>query len=156
MEATIQGIAEERASSMVGRQIGPYKILSLLGEGGIAPAAFPVSATCTRAAVSEGHTEAVAVSLGRRASPADVAAAFREFGSELARLALQSAPERMITVHDDPFRPQPRLDRNMNDGMTTVIGRLRAQPTNQFSFSDLFVDNLPPSTTSMGSPRVRP
>ena len=77
----------------------------LLGEGGIAPAAFPVSATCTRAAVSEGHTEAVAVSLGRRASPADVAAAFREFGSELARLALPSAPERMITVHDDPFRP---------------------------------------------------
>jgi len=28
-------------------------------------------------------------------------------------------------VHDDPTRPQPRLDRNMNDGMTTVVGRLR-------------------------------
>jgi aspartate-semialdehyde dehydrogenase len=75
--------------------------------------------------VSEGHTEAVAVSLGLRASPADVAAAFREFGSELARLALPSAPERMITVHDDPFRPQPRLDRDADGGMTTSVGRIR-------------------------------
>jgi aspartate-semialdehyde dehydrogenase len=107
----------------VARETG--KILGLLGEGGIAPAAFPVSATCTRVAVSEGHTEAVAVSLGRRASPADVVAAFREFGSELARLALPSAPERMITVHDDPFRPQPRLDRDADGGMTTSVGRIR-------------------------------
>jgi aspartate-semialdehyde dehydrogenase len=107
----------------VARETG--KILGVLGEGGIAPAAFPVSATCTRAAVSEGHTEAVAVSLGQRASPSDVAAAFREFGSELARLALPSAPERMITVHDDPFRPQPRLDRDADGGMTTSVGRIR-------------------------------
>jgi aspartate-semialdehyde dehydrogenase len=70
----------------------------------------------------------VAVSLGRRASPADVAAAFREFGGELARLALPSAPERMITVHDDPFRPQPRLDRDADGGMTTSVGRIRDDP----------------------------
>jgi len=35
MEATVQGIAEDRVSSMVGWQIGPYKILSLLGAGGM-------------------------------------------------------------------------------------------------------------------------
>jgi len=107
----------------VARETG--KILGLLGEGGITPAAFPVSATCTRAAVSEGHTEAVTVSLGTRATPAEVAAAFREFGGELARLALPSAPRRMITVHDDPFRPQPRLDRDADGGMTTSVGRIR-------------------------------
>ena len=44
----------------VARETG--KILGTLGEGGIAPAPFPVSATCTRAAVLEGHTEAVSVS----------------------------------------------------------------------------------------------
>jgi aspartate-semialdehyde dehydrogenase len=110
----------------VARETG--KILGVRGEGGIAPAVFPVSATCTRAAVSEGHTEAVAVSLGRRASPADVAAAFGELGSELARLGLPSAPERMITVHDDPFRPQPRLDRDADGGMTTSVGRIRDDP----------------------------
>jgi len=102
------------------------KILGTLGEGGIRPASFPVSATCTRAAVIEGHTEAVSVSLRAPATPADVAAAFREYGAELAKLALPSSPQRMITVHDDPFRPQPRLDRDADGGMTTSVGRLRA------------------------------
>src|SRR5262245_60805526 len=41
------------------------KILGRLHDGAIVPAEFPVSATCTRAAVMEGHTEAVTVSLGR-------------------------------------------------------------------------------------------
>ena len=129
----------------VARETG--KILGVLGEGGIAPAAFPVSATCTRAAVSEGHTEAVAVSLGRRASPADVAAAFRELGSELARLALPSAPERMITVHDDPFRPQPRLDRDADGGMTTSVGRIRHDPALENGIKYLLVSH----NTKMGA-----
>ena len=88
-------------------------------------ATLPVSATCTRAAVTEGHTEAVTASLGTRATPADVAGAFREFGAEFVRLGLPSAPARMITVHDDPFRPQPRLDRDADGGMTTSVGRIR-------------------------------
>jgi aspartate-semialdehyde dehydrogenase len=110
----------------VARETG--KILGAMSEHGIRPATFPVSATCTRAAVTEGHTEAVAVSLGRHASPGDVAAAFREFGAELARLGLPSAPRRLITVHDDPFRPQPRLDRDADGGMTTSVGRIREDP----------------------------
>jgi aspartate-semialdehyde dehydrogenase len=107
----------------VARETG--KILGVIGDDGITPAAFPVSATCTRAAVTEGHTEAVTVSLGTRATPSDVAVAFRDFGGELARLALPSAPQRLITVHDDPFRPQPRLDRDADGGMTTSVGRIR-------------------------------
>ena len=101
------------------------KILGVVGEGGVGPASFKVGATCTRAAVIEGHTEAVSVSTQTPCSPADVANAFREFGAELARLALPSAPRRMITVHDDPFRPQPRLDRDADGGMTTSVGRIR-------------------------------
>jgi aspartate-semialdehyde dehydrogenase len=107
----------------VARETG--KILGVLAGDDIRPASFPVSATCTRAAVTEGHTEAVAVSLGTRATPADVAAAFRDFGRVLSALALPTAPERWITVHDDPFRPQPRLDRDADGGMTTSVGRIR-------------------------------
>lgn len=107
----------------VARETG--KILGVLDDGRIAPATFPVSATCTRAAVTEGHTEAVTASLARRATPAEVAAAFRESGGELAALALPSAPKRLITVHDDPFRPQARLDRDADGGMTTSVGRIR-------------------------------
>ena len=31
----------------------------------------------------------------------------------------------MISVTEDPYRPQPRIDRGTGDGMTTVVGRLR-------------------------------
>lgn len=102
------------------------KILGVVGEAGIRPAGFPVSATCTRAAVLEGHTEAVFLSTSQPCTVAEVAAAFREFGSEFIELGLPSAPKRMITVHDDPFRPQPRLDRDADGGMTTSVGRIRA------------------------------
>jgi aspartate-semialdehyde dehydrogenase len=100
------------------------KILGTLGEGGVAPASCVVSATCTRAAVLEGHTEAVSVSLGRPCTPPEAAATLREYDGGIAELP--SAPARLITVHDDPFRPQPRLDRDADGGMTTSVGRLRA------------------------------
>ncbi len=123
------------------------KILGIMGEGGIASAAFPVSATCTRVAVSEGHTEAVTVSLGTRSTPTEVAAAFREFGGELARLALPSAPRRLITVHDDPFRPQPRLDRDADGGMTTSVGRIREDQALENGIKYLLVSH----NTKMGA-----
>ena len=104
------------------------KILGALGEGGVQPARFTVGATCTRAAVIEGHTEAVTVSTATPSTVADVAAAFREAGAELAQLTLPSAPRRLITVHDDVFRPQPRLDRDADGGMTTSVGRIREEP----------------------------
>jgi len=99
------------------------KILGTLGEGGIVPASCVVSATCTRAAVLEGHTEAVSVGLARACSPAEAAAAMREWRSGVE--GLPSAPRQFITVLDDPFRPQPRLDRDADGGMTTSVGRLR-------------------------------
>ena len=104
------------------------KILGDVAGETIAPTTFPISATCTRAAVTEAHTEAVTVSLGAPATAIDVAAAFRAFGAELAALGLPSAPRRLITVHDDPFRPQPRLDRDADGGMTTSVGRIREDP----------------------------
>lgn len=101
------------------------KILGVLGERGITPAEFVVSVTCTRAAVLEGHTEAVFAALARPCSLEDVRAAMIAFGREFVRLGLPSAPKHMIIVHDDPFRPQPRLDRDAEDGMATSVGRLR-------------------------------
>ncbi len=38
---------------------------------------------------------------------------------------LPSAPRHLIITHDDPFRPQPRLDRDNEAGMATTVGRLR-------------------------------
>jgi aspartate-semialdehyde dehydrogenase len=103
------------------------KILGVLGEGGVAGANFSVGATCTRAAVLEGHTEAVVVSTKTHCSVEQVAAALHDFGADFVRMGLPSAPRRLITVHDDPFRPQPRLDRDADGGMTTSVGRIRQE-----------------------------
>jgi len=99
------------------------KIFGTLGEGGLREADFVVSATCTRASVLEGHTEAVWVSTEKPATPPEIAAALRAFdgGNNLP-----SAPRRWIIVHEDPFRPQPRVDRDAEGGMATSVGRIRA------------------------------
>jgi aspartate-semialdehyde dehydrogenase len=101
------------------------KILGRLAGERIEPAPFPVSATCTRVAVLEGHTEAVYVSLAKKASLDQVRSAMHEFGADFCALGLPTSPRRLIHVTDDPFRPQPRLDRDAEQGMATTVGRLR-------------------------------
>ena len=101
------------------------KILGRLTEGGFAGHPVVVSATCTRANVREGHTESVHVELDRKPTLDQVRAVLTEFGRELCARGLPSAPQQMIHLHDDPFRPQPRLDRDADGGMATSVGRLR-------------------------------
>jgi aspartate-semialdehyde dehydrogenase len=104
------------------------KIFGTLAGGAIHPHPATISATCTRANVSEGHTESVFASLGRRASVAEVEDAFRAARNEARELGLPLAPAEWIKVHGDPFRPQPRLDRDNGGGMTTTVGRVREDP----------------------------
>jgi aspartate-semialdehyde dehydrogenase len=102
------------------------KILGQLGEGTITELPLKVSATCTRASVLAGHTESVSVGLKQAASVEDVIAAFEDFGRDFTRLGLPNSPQHMITVHRNPMRPQPRLDRDAERGMTTSVGRIRS------------------------------
>jgi aspartate-semialdehyde dehydrogenase len=101
------------------------KILGHIAERGIAELPIKVSATCTRASVLAGHTESVTVSLKHAASVDDVVSAFESYGREFTSIGLPNSPHHMITVHRDPMRPQPRLDRDADRGMTTSVGRVR-------------------------------
>jgi aspartate-semialdehyde dehydrogenase len=108
-------------------QIETKKILgSLLGEQ-IVSHDVAVSATCTRVPVMEGHTESVFVSLEKKASIAEVAEVMRAFGKNFS-YQLPSMPKHLISINEDPYRPQPRIDRDAEDGMSTVVGRLREDP----------------------------
>src|SRR5262245_2007059 len=102
------------------------KILGTVAGDTVSPAVFPVSATCTRVPVLEAHTEAVYVSMGRAATVDEVKQALASYGRDFVALGLPSCPPRLIDVSDDPFRPQPRLDRDREDGMLTSVGRVRA------------------------------
>jgi len=84
-----------------------------------------VSCTCTRVPVSDGHTEVVFVETSQNADPESIAKHMMRFSENVSIRALPSAPKEYIFVNDDPTRPQPRIDREINNGMTTVVGRLR-------------------------------
>ena len=61
------------------------KILGRMAEGGIAELALRVSATCTRAAVLNGHTEAVAVALQKPAGVEAVSRGVRKLRARVHR-----------------------------------------------------------------------
>jgi len=101
------------------------KILGIFGGNSIRAAKFDVSCTCTRVNVREGHTESVFVSTQKACEIDDVASAMREYSGSAGEAELHSAPKHIIIVLEDPFRPQPRLDRGAEEGMATVVGRIR-------------------------------
>ena len=101
------------------------KILGKLSGSSVEPADFNVSSTCTRVNVKDGHTESATVSTKKSCDVEDVKMAMKKWSGEISKLGLLSAPKEMIVLHDDPMRPQPRLDRNLYDGMATSVGRLR-------------------------------
>lgn len=125
------------------------KILGRVAEGGIAERPIKVSATCTRAAVLAGHTESVTVSLRRAASVDDVTKVFEAYGQDFTTLGLPNSPRHMITVHRNPMRPQPRLDRDAENGMTTSVGRIRADEVMPNGIKYLLVSH----NTAMGAGR---
>jgi aspartate-semialdehyde dehydrogenase len=102
------------------------KILGQLTASGVQPAEVRLSVTCTRVPVLEGHTESVLVLTKQPAPVPEVREAFTRFGQDFVQLGLPSSPRQFIVVQDDPFRPQPRLDRDVDNGMATTVGRLRA------------------------------
>lgn len=106
-------------------EVETKKILGALGGTGVVPHPVRVSCTCTRVAVLEGHTEAAFVGLKQKASVQEVAAAMRQWQGAPEARRLPSTPPRWIEVLEDPFRPQPRLDRDTHGGMATSVGRIR-------------------------------
>ncbi|HEX7033641.1 MAG TPA: aspartate-semialdehyde dehydrogenase [Nitrososphaera sp.] len=106
-------------------QVETKKILGSLNKDAIAPAPLKVSCTCTRVPVLDGHTESVFVETKQTAEADEVKKEMLKFSKNVSIKNLPTAPKDYIVVHDDPTRPQPRIDREVNDGMTTVVGRLR-------------------------------
>jgi aspartate-semialdehyde dehydrogenase len=106
-------------------QVETKKILGDMNRKSITANQIKVSCTCTRVPVSDGHTETVFVETKRPIEPVEVKEEMLKFSKSVTIKKLPTAPQDYIVVHDDPARPQPRIDREINDGMTTVVGRLR-------------------------------
>jgi aspartate-semialdehyde dehydrogenase len=101
------------------------KLLGRLNGSGIVMATFGMSAQCNRVAVEDGHTESVSVKLKHKAKPEEIIAAWNEFRSLPQEMKLPSAPAQPVAYVTSSDRPQPRLDVESGNGMTTTVGRLR-------------------------------
>ena len=113
----------------------PRKILGSLADNAFSDAPFVVSATCTRVAVRESHTETVSVAFARKPSGVDeVLRVLAGFQAEPQRLRLPSAPLSPIIVRAEPDRPQPIYDRDLEGAMSSVVGRVRPCPILDYKF----------------------
>jgi len=104
------------------------KFLGGWDGSGFVPADIAMSVHCNRVSVRDGHTETVSLTLRGGPSVDDVKASFRAFRGRPQELKLPTAPEHPIVVRDEQDRPQPVLDRNVEKGMASVVGRVREDP----------------------------
>jgi aspartate-semialdehyde dehydrogenase len=111
----------------------PRKLLGALSGESIAEAPFAISAQCNRVPVREGHLICVSAEFARRPSVDDVIAALEAFEAPEV-VDLPGAPPRPLLVTRDPARPQPRLDRDANRGMSIVVGRVQPSATAHVQF----------------------
>ena len=103
------------------------KILGKLKDGKIVDADIRISCTCTRVPVIDGHTESVFVETSEEIDPAKAKETYNQCNEEISVQGLPSAPEKYYAFHEDPTRPQPRMERTIGDGMTTTIGRVEKE-----------------------------
>jgi len=103
------------------------KILGKLIDGKIEDADIRVSCTCTRVPVLDGHTESVFVETTEEIDPVKAKDTYNQYNKEISVAGLPSAPEKYYAFHEDPTRPQPRMERSVGGGMTTTIGRVERE-----------------------------
>ena len=113
----------------------PRKILGKLGDGEILlNNEIKISAQCNRVAVIDGHLETIQVEFEKKPSNDEIIAAWKNFVGEPQNLNLPFAPQNPIHYFDEPNLPQPKLQRNLENGMAASVGRLREDPLFHYKF----------------------
>ncbi len=106
----------------------PRKILGRWTNGKFEDAPFRISAQTNRVATIDGHLMTISLSLREKAPLDAIRSAIETFTGEPQRLALPSAPKKPLHYAEENDRPQPRLDRDREHGMSVTVGRLRPCP----------------------------
>ena len=106
----------------------PRKILGAWRNDRFAEAPMTISAQVNRVPTIDGHLMTVSAKLRSSAEIREVREAIESFAGEPQQLGLPTAPKRPIHFLDALDRPQPRLDRDRENGMAVSVGRLRHCP----------------------------
>lgn len=104
----------------------PLKLWGKIENGVIVPAEGPsFTAQCLRVPVSDGHMAAVYASFDSLPSLEKVIEIWNGYQGRAQELELPSAPKQFLKYYAEDNRPQTRLDRDNENGMSVSIGRLR-------------------------------
>ena len=113
----------------------PLKLWGTIQGDRIVPAAAPrFTAQCLRVPVSDGHMGAVFVRFANKPAKEEMLQKWAEFQGPAQELALPSAPKQFLHYFEENDRPQPRLDRMLENGMAVSIGRLREDTQYDYKF----------------------
>ena len=100
------------------------------------------TAQCLRVPVSDGHMGAVFVRFENKPSKEEILQAWKEFHGPAQDLELPSAPKQFLHYFEENDRPQPKLDRMLENGMAVSIGRLREDNQYDYKFVGLSHNTL--------------
>ena len=121
----------------------PLKIWGEVKGGEIVNATAPViTAQCLRVPVSDGHTAAVFVKFDKKPSKEEILDAWKNFKGVPQELELPSAPKQFLCYFEEDNRPQAKLDRNLGNGMSVSVGRLREDTLFDYKFVGLSHNTL--------------
>lgn len=120
----------------------PHKLLGSVCNGTVKEATFPVSAHCHRVPVIDGHLESVSVSFVKKALREDIISALSTFTASAQKYGLPSAPAQPIVYFESERFPQPRLHRDLGNGMTVSVGKLMKDSIFDWSFVVLVHNTL--------------
>jgi aspartate-semialdehyde dehydrogenase len=104
------------------------RILGEIQGEKIIPSQFPISSSCNRIPVLNGHTICMFAETEKPVTPDEAKQVFANFRGAAQELGLPRAPEHPIVVLEGEDRPQPRLDRHRGNGMSISVGRIRKDP----------------------------
>lgn len=104
-------LEEEKIKQEPLKILGELKTIDNVIDVGV----IQIDSTCNRVNVVDGHTSCISLKFENEIRNTDI--------NQIKQIILNN--NNCIKIHDDLYRPQPRLDSNLMDGYGISIGRLR-------------------------------
>ena len=101
-----------------------------------------ITTQCIRVPVLDGHLAAVFVNFKKKPTKEQIIEAWNNFKAPEVVLNLPSAPKQFLRYCEEQDRPQPKLDRNYENGMGISMGRLREDKLYDYKFVGLSHNTL--------------
>ncbi len=112
----------------------PKKILGTMEADGVKNHPMAISAHTNRVAVVDAHTICASIATDEKPSVEELIETVKNFEVPDLVKGLPSCPKQPIIYHEEANRPQPRLDRDLEQGMATSVGRIRTDNILDYRF----------------------